>query len=52
MRDEKWVNSWKEHINALNGLMWIPNDKDSRRIRKIIDELNDIVLRNKVMKNE
>lgn len=45
-RNKEWAEQWNSYIKSLKGLAWIPDDRDSKRVISIVDELNEIVERN------
>ena len=44
---EKWVKEWTEYVEGLRKMAYIPNSTDALRIITIVDELLDIIDRNK-----
>ena len=46
MGNKKWNKMWKEHLNGLYALQWLPSNADSIRVKEIVNELVAIVDRN------
>jgi len=45
-RNKNWNLQWKDYVNGLYGLGFIPNTTDSLRLRHICVELKEIIDRN------
>lgn len=46
MGNKQWADAWKAEVKTLSALLWIPSEADSKRVREIQKELNDIIDRN------